>query len=273
MKNSKPFPCPDSPDWLRPGLLTARQHAACLALFPGQVAPLPLTVIDLPRLQTVLDLPGQEITRAYLDPLEQQQLATFTFAKRRLEWLGGRIAAKRAAMTYTAATPGPLPRFTDWRIDSAASGRPYLTDPCGTVAELPAISISHSHGLAGALAAHGASCGLDLQRVTAKVTAIRERFASSAEWAMIHAAPVLQGVDESALLTLLWSAKEALRKAIACHPLLGFSEITLTRVEGTLITGLAAHFSTPRLASPLPPVFLVLTDRFACAITFQDSAL
>jgi phosphopantetheinyl transferase len=272
MKNCKPFPCPDSPDWLAVGFLSDRQRTACRALFPAESLELALSVIDLTRLQQALTAPGQTLVATYLDPLEQERLHQFTFAKRQLEWLGGRMAAKRAALALMAQVPGLAPAFPHLRVDSESSGRPYLCAMHAVGAPLPAISISHSHGLAGALAVQGHGCGLDLQRITPKVIAIRDRFASSAERTLLCTAPGLQGQDEAALLTLLWAGKEALRKGVACQPILGFTEITLSRLEGNLLTGMVCRFTSSRPALTPPPVFLALSDPFACAIMAEASS-
>lgn len=280
MKNSKPFPCPD---WLGSEFLSPPEARACRALFLTQGAELSLTVIDLARLQAELTTVGRELTATYLDRSEVEQVAAFGFAKRRLEWLGGRIAAKHAAHAILAKGSGPPPCFPELLVANDPAGRPHLRDQRGNRAELaasgrgtavtlPAISISHSHGYAGALAVTGShSCGLDLQRVTPQVLRVRDRFATQEEVALLHAAPSLAGQEEALLLTLLWSAKESLRKAIACAPLLGFTEMTLTRLEVDPEAGMRGHFACPRPAIPLAPVFLALRDHLACAITVQAS--
>ncbi len=269
MKNSKPFPSPDAPDWLANGFLTAHQLSTCRTLFPGQTPEVALTFIDLCLLQTALTAPQQAITTTYLDQVELERFSSFSFAKRQLEWLGGRMAAKRAALSVTSKTAGLPTSCADYRIEAEASGRPYLWCMRGAQAKLPAISISHSHGMAGAVAVAGHSCGLDLQRITPKVISVRERFASSEERSIISAAPGLHGQDEATLLTLIWSAKEALRKAICCQPLLGFTEITLSQLQGNLHTGMIGHFTSSRLIFPLAPTLLLLNRPFVCALTIQ----
>ena len=265
MKNSKSFPCPD---WVVKEFLRSQTLRACRALFPGQDADLSLIVIDLALLRIELSALGQALPASYLALPEQECLASFGFAKRQLEWLGGRIAAKHAAHSLLAKTVGVPPCYPELRIECDATGRPHLRGPAGG-APLPAISISHSHGYAGAMAVMGHSCGLDLQRVTPQVLAVRERFATREEVALLNELPDLTGQSEAALLTLLWSAKESLRKAVHCEPLLGFAEVTLVHLEGDLLAGMIGHFSSRRPAISLPPVFLVSQAPVACAITVQ----
>ena len=269
MQNNKPFP---RPVWVEAEFLSPPQREICRTLFRGQDSSCGLTVIDLRAIETELCPPVQAFVATYLDPIEQETYATFSFAKRRLEWFGGRIAAKMAAMAVMAGGTKRPPSFLDIRVETEATGRPSLRGKTTEGVNLPHISISHSHGLAGAIATQGRSCGLDLQQITPKVLTVRDRFMTRDEWAIIHANPSLRGQDEATLLTLLWAAKESVRKAIACQPLLGFTEITLCRLEGELALGLSGHFTSPRLASPPAPFFLVKRGGFACAMTVQDPA-
>lgn len=268
MKNSKPFPCPA---WLGEEFLSPPELRSCRTLFRDQGAGLTLTVIDLARLQAELLPPGHSVSEVYLHRTEQVRLASFGFAKRQLEWLGGRLAAKHAALSLLAREAGPLPGYRELAVEPDAAGRPYLADQGGTNASLPAISISHSHGYAGALAVWGPSCGLDLQLVTPRVLTVQERFASREEVAILHTSPYLETLGEAARLTLLWSAKEALRKSRACEPLLGFTELTLSRLEVAPPAGLVGHFSCRRPGLTLGPVFLTIADHFALAITVQPA--
>jgi phosphopantetheinyl transferase len=256
--------------WVEEHFLSPQQLTSCRALFRLQNAEPALTVIDLSRLQANLTAPGRSLAANWLDPSELERLNSFHFPKRQLEWLGGRLAAKHAAGSLMTTDLGLWPPYTSLRVDNDASGRPLLT--CQTEANTtpPEISISHSGNYAGALAVTGHSCGLDLQRLTAKVITVRERFADQSELELINENPALHDVGEAAALTLLWSAKEAFRKAIACQPLMGFTELILSRLEGDPQAGLIGHFSCPRLAAPLPPAFMVLRQEFACAITVND---
>lgn len=265
MKNSKrkPFPA-----WVEEHFLSLRQLTNCRTLFRLPDKEWALTVTDLSRLQAELAAPGRSLAAVFLDPSELERLNSFHFPKRQLEWLGGRLAAKHAARSLMHPDPGLRPPYPSLRIGNDASGRPLLTCRAEAITTLPAISISHSGNYAGALAVTGHPCGLDLQRLTPKVLTVRDRFANRTELELINANPALHGLDETAALTLLWSAKEAFRKAIACQPLMGFSELRLCRLEGdSQAEGLIGHFACPRLSSPLAPVFMALRDDFACAIT------
>ena len=261
MKNSKSF---STEAWLEDTFLSATQLEVCRALFLDQTTHLELVVIDLPRLDAELRHQDQLLACAYLDSAEQGRLASFGFAKRRLEWLGGRIAAKKAAIPLLSNRHYSLGSL-DLRIEADPQGRPYLRCPAAKGASLPGLSISHSGSYAGGLAVRGQGCGLDLQKITPRVIKVRGYFATDAELATISASQ--PGLSEAAVLSLIWSAKEAFRKAIASQPLVGFNELTLLGVVGDVPSGMIGYFSCPRLTSAQLPAFLTIRDDFACAIT------
>ena len=266
MKNSKRFSS-------RPGerldehpLLSPSQHALCATLCrcpPGQMT---LSAISLGPLGGEAGIP---LAEAYLTADEQACLASFPLSKRRREWLGGRVAAKRAAMRLWANAGQPPRPYQALRIASQASGRPFLCLASDQAGPPPHISISHSGELAVALASQDLLCGLDLQQIAPRILTVRERFASEAEATLLHT--TLPALPELHALTLLWSAKEALRKAIPCQPLLGFTEVTLGHLDGDPHRGLTAELTGPRLPPPgRLPVFLFLHADYACAITMLD---
>lgn len=74
------------------------------------------------------------------------------------------------------------------------------------------LSITHSHGLAAAaLAPDGVRLGLDLERIEARPSSFLEDWFTPSERAFVGASPA----GEAALrATLVWSAKEAVMKAL-----------------------------------------------------------
>lgn len=191
-----------------------------------KVAP-ELVLLDLIKLQ------GQ-LASAELDPttyLAAAELATyqgFKYPKRQTEWLGGRLAAKQAvlALLGEAQTPTAMQR---WPIHADQHGRPFYKFPGN---RQPALSISHSRGLAMAMAVPEGSCGLDLQNISAATVRVKEKFCRPAEELLLtsRSQPGPAGADR---LTLLWAAKEALRKARGGYPLTGFTSMELAEVVQT----------------------------------------
>jgi len=184
---------------------------------------LSLTLVRLADLRAALEsggfLPAERLT-----PAELEQYSGYRFQKRQLEWLGGRWAAKHAAATLRVET-GP----EDWEVGTGPDGRPFFRPTRWGKPELE-LSISHSHGLAAALVVAGYPCGLDLQRVTDTVLRVREKFCHESELELLSC---LGKNPESALqsLTMLWTAKEALRKGLGGHPLTGFLSMRLTTLD------------------------------------------
>jgi len=147
-----------------------------------------------------------------LSKQEKGLFATYSYPKRQQEWLGGRLACKQALFRL----PGPM--ISSWPDQSASlsilpapNGRPVLT--CASAsANLPCISISHSGRYAVGMAAIGASCGLDIQIITSKIIKVQSHFAQPEEIDLLNIHAPDLNLDEH--LTLLWAAKEAIKKAL-----------------------------------------------------------
>lgn len=194
-----------------------------------------MVLLSLEQLREKMTRRGEfELSSHYLTPPEQDQFLSFTFAKRKLEWLGGRLAAKYVAMEACGRTPETAAgsqKWRDWTIETDKDGRPHINH-VGKADKiiLPDISISHNNGLAAAMAAIGGRCGLDIQKIVPSVLKVKERFASAPEQDILRQLP--DAGPESARLTLLWSAKEAVKKAVGANLLPGFMGIRLAAAKG-----------------------------------------
>ncbi len=198
----------------------------------AEIGGLTLKIVDLVRLEADLaaDQAGR-LTAGLLADEEAATLAGLRLPKRRREWLGGRVAAKEAARTLMTRLGLAVPAWPGLLVRADEDGRPRLWMAADDRPAWPAISISHSGDYAGALAAHGVDCGLDIQRVTPRVMRVGERFLSGAETALLAASPCLVGLDPAVRLCLAWAAKEAARKAIRLPAPVGFLELTLTGLD------------------------------------------
>lgn len=148
------------------------------------------------------DLPRGE---AWLTPAERLALARLTVPKRRGDWLLGRFAAKRALLLA-----GAVSREEEACVLAGPSGAPEAH-----IGGRPApfiLSITHSHGhAAAAVAPEGVRLGLDLERIEARAGSFLEDWFTPSERAFVGASPA----GEAALrATLVWSAKEAVMKAL-----------------------------------------------------------
>ena len=166
-----------------------------------------LTLLDLGSLARWLAAAGDgPALEALLTPVERDRFARYHHPKRRLEWLGGRLAAKHclrqlAAAGLIAAIP-PL----EQTILADAHGRPGV-DWTGRTGTPPALSISHCRGYAAALACTGSACGLDIEPVAPRLANVQARFTTPEEVALLHALP-----EPLTRLAVLWTAKEAVKK-------------------------------------------------------------
>ncbi len=176
-------------------------------------SPFCLALIDLAVLAEKLKNGAErQILLGLLSEREKAIFAAYTYTKRQGEWLGGRLACKYATLRLHGRVNAPEAEgFAAISILPAKTGRPELIHPGGH-GPGPGISISHSSGYAVAMAAKAQRCGIDIQKISKKIIQVQSRFAAADEldclrrWA--------QGLGETERLTLLWSAKEALKKAL-----------------------------------------------------------
>ncbi len=214
-------------------------------------------------LEALSDCPDAVASR-YLSADELGQWSGFSQKKRRTEWLGGRLAAKWAAAELLGVAEA------EWRtlvIKTEEDGRPYLT--AATKAMVPFLSISHSGGLAAALAAN-LPCGLDIQQPGPKIHTVRQRFARHEETEILKSS-LPKSFAETDRLTMLWAAKEAVRKTVRTSPLLGLLETRLVTGAGggTPQEPLVLTFTSGREQDGCPSLISVLcffSDNLAWAM-------
>jgi len=184
-----------------------------------------VTLIDTPPLHN-----GSEtaVVSCWLSTEERMQFERYSFEKRRLEWLSGRICAKQAILQLLEEQESSRTfQPEDIIIHNSASGRPFVH-----TSNLPKsfkdidISISHSHGKAAGLAGHG-YCGIDIQYLNGALFKVRDRYCTDIELAILNDV----SADELVQLGLLWVAKEAIRKCLSVVKIAGFLEVKLDQVS------------------------------------------
>jgi phosphopantetheinyl transferase len=178
---------------------------------------------------------GEKTLADSLSREELEMLSKLALAKRRREWLGGRLAAKyAAAKLLKLTTPSESPTHCqDYRILADENGRPYLDAASNFIAHpAPDISISHSGSFAAAMAVHQGYGGIDIQKITLKVMKVQDRFCTPDEERTLLGffSPASKNIVGP--LTKLWAAKEALRKASQMKSLPGFLEMELAEITG-----------------------------------------
>lgn len=209
----------------------AKSFAAALTGRSWQIVLLPL-VSPEEYASWLSAAPGRQ---PLLSAAEEQRLAAFSLAKRRSEWLTGRICAKLALERFLSQTSAPAPSlpFTRIEVRNQPSGRPYFHSSDLSLSTVGDLSISHSRAYAIALVA-GSPCGIDIQRNDQTLERISEKFCLPREVSLIQNSLPETGTTD--ILGLLWAAKEAARKAFSATLLAGFLDMELTavaRLDGT----------------------------------------
>ena len=215
-------------------------------------------LINLAKLGNAMDAAATKLSKLLLSDPEQAYFSRFSYRKRRQEWLGGRIAAKVAILESTP-TDCLLNDLQQLTILPDKNGRPTTDLPPNT-----ALSISHSSEFAVALVSNSATCGIDLQKISPKLPGLTDRFATGEELSILARLPV--PVDQVHRLTMLWAAKEALKKSILHDQPAIFSGIELR--QATVVREHAYCFSCNVDGQPdqtvmvhdLSPYILALTE-------------
>lgn len=211
---------------------------------PSGVNNVCISLVDLEELEAVFRAEQSLRSAAdLLSPDEQTRFAAYTYPKRRKEWLGGRLACKTCILDHLRQplVPG---LFSSLSILPAEHGAPLvfashtLSDAAG---RLPSVSISHSGRYAVAMAAGSRFCGIDIQRITAGTVRVADRFADPRERMLLRE----EAPDwaEAQRLTLLWAAKEALKKALLARQPVFFQGIILQSVRRA--GGISLCFTNP----------------------------
>jgi phosphopantetheinyl transferase len=183
---------------------------------------------DLATLTNSLD--EQNIAKEWLSNVELTRFESFKFKKRRQEWLAGRICAKMALYDYfcTYSPEREMESRTELSIMNLDTGRPFPTGRKGErLVDAPDLSISHSGSLALALAAK-TCCGIDIQQMKDTLIRIKKRFCTEEEERLLM---TTLGKGPLVHLALLWSAKEAIRKALGHSVMPGFLDLILTSAD------------------------------------------
>lgn len=154
--------------------------------------------------QTIAHVPSDD---GWLSATEALHLNGLRFPKRRADWRLGRWTAKCAVAAYLDAGGLALRHI---EIRAAGSGAPEVFI-AGEPAPV-AISLSHSNGIGLCVVARvGAAVGCDLERIEPRSRAFVADYFAEEEQALVASA---SADDRSAVVSLLWSAKESALKAL-----------------------------------------------------------
>ena len=207
---------------------------------------------------------------------EQEQALSYRLPKRRSEFLAGRISVRFALAQYWAAK-GWYHALPEVEIINDSTGRPWVKMelfPGEDNRPAPEISISHGGAYGAALAAD-APCGIDLQEQKGTLLRVRDKYCSTEEDLILSA--FLPEMASPARLSLLWTAKEAAKKACSCRWMPGFLDLRLDppvqRQDGWYILELALTGAPENLLVPAKLSVLATTfNAYGLAVCILNEA-
>ena len=205
---------------------------------------------------------------ASLEPGERAAWEAIRSARRRQEWLMGRLAAKEAVRGRLEAR-GMAPEAAAIAIRPDAMGCPRAAGPAVEASGAPmAISIAHTRGVAAAVAGATADgLGLDIERIDRRRGDYERAAFSDEERRRLDAGPADQRAERA---LRLFCAKEAVAKAIG-RGLMG-SPLNLRVLDGDAAVTRAVLEVAGSLARTLPafrgrrlPAWIGMSDRLVVA--------
>lgn len=195
------------------------------------------------------DFPRLEQGRAHiLHTSEQAVFADLPAEKRRRSYLLGRHAAKSALAPLLRHPPAPA-----IEIRRGAFDQPVVHYPAQQPVE---VSISHSETMACAVAyPAGFPMALDVEEIDGERAKTMKTLISAEE---LDQAIALTG-SETASCALVWTAKEALSKALKCGMTVPFELLTVDRLvrEAAAVTGCYVNFGQYKFHSWVRPGFVL----------------
>lgn len=144
-----------------------------------------------------------------LSPSELIKFSAFRFPKRQKEWLQGRWAAKALAHSLPAYRDTPLDQI---EILNTPEGAPFLQVQ-GQAPRADCLTISHSGHLALCALASGSGfrVGADLEKIEPRTGTFILDYFTPAECQLVE---TVSAENRAVVVTLIWSAKEAMLKAL-----------------------------------------------------------
>lgn len=175
----------------------------------------------------LLQLLDADTDAGLLHPQEKAIFNGYRLAKRKTEYLTGRICAKIAVQGFLleSGTSRETPTLPEIEIARTTNGRPTVYLPGDKARHLRVdLSISHSGDFAAAVTAQS-PCGIDVQMQKNTLLQVREKYCTDAETHLL--ANRLAHCEHLTRLTLLWAAKEAGKKALSFWQMPGFLDLQL----------------------------------------------
>ncbi len=234
----------------------------CLSITPQHSC---IALADLHPLGALSsDRQYQLIAATCLSKEEALYFSRFKYAKRKKEWLGGRLAAKHCLTELLGSMGRKGPEYRRISILPDRHGRPQLHTSKARP-PLISLSISHSHQYCTAMASTYRNCGIDIQKITPQISKVQDKFTNQKEM-MLHP----DNNDNLTDLTLIWAAKESLKKSMRATQPSIFTGITLEEIHHDPLQKLwtiRSRMTTKNHAKQQAKAFLFKDYVIACTIT------
>jgi 4'-phosphopantetheinyl transferase len=167
--------------------------------------------------RTTAEAHADEALDAWLTAAEQAELRQRGTAKRIRDRLAGRVAAKRALVALTGVDPLAI------QVVSASTGEPIARVPGRPGVS---VSISHREGRAVAVAVEAGRVGVDLEAVEQRPVHFAQTWFDAREREL---------ASDPTAETVIWSAKEAVLKALGTGFALSPNQVRVVAIEGDRI--------------------------------------
>ena len=173
---------------------------------------------------------GQQVSidlSQWLTSAELERASAIRHPSRRLEWIAGRMAAKKAMRIHVRDHLGIQLNPTDVEILADSNGAPHARALQGLV-NLPALSITHAAGRAiCAIMPASQHVGIDLTPVEERSNDFVQQWFTSSEQILVtrHPGPTARTVSA------IWAIKEAVSKVLGLGLKLATSEMEVTSLR------------------------------------------
>ena len=203
-------------------------------------------------------------------PAELGALYRLKSQDRRREWVAARVTLKTLVSEYVLDACGsPLPP-EGIEILKGEFGAPRVEPRaewagCLAASYLPAVSISHSAGVALAAISPGpGAIGVDLEAIASRGATFADDYLDATELSL----PIAGATSDAALHTALWSIKEAATKALGLGLHVAMSEIRVSSVDADgnaslVLSGVAEH-RLRKLGGAHIEATVQVGERFVC---------
>lgn len=187
-----------------------------------------ISFIDIANMQKRIDKLGEEAYQKYLTEWEHSYLERLKVPKRKLDFLAGRMAGKRAVKRHIALNNGRSHansfRFNEIEIKRTVTGRPLVFIKDGLSKNGSSdfwVSISHTSGVAASLVCNKEDCkgiGIDIEIIEERDMSLLDVAFNDDEIETIKRIAMKEngrsGIRFTEEISKAWSIKEAVMKSM-----------------------------------------------------------